>query len=237
MLPNYRLTPEANGFEILTDLSDFWTWLMQDRGLDQFLTQKGISADIDYARLFVTGDSAGGYMALQSALTRPQGEIKVVQVQYPMTNVLQRTPDARPFGEAPPSEAWLDEYLRSVEPGAVRSSFVPTEAVDRSMLSGGLAAYHRFHEVFGTGKRLWPISAVEDVEGLPPITIFHGRQDLLVSVRDSEVFVEKARGLFGDVEIRLVVRDGDHGFDIQAKEDEEEWLKTELEWVEGKWLA
>jgi hypothetical protein len=29
----------------------------------------------------------------------------------------------------------------------------------------------------------------------------------------------------------------EHGFDVGMKEDEEEWLREGLGWVEGKWLG
>ncbi|CAI6335464.1 unnamed protein product [Periconia digitata] len=237
VLPNYRLTPEASGTEILEDLSDFWDWLLKNRKLDTYLASKDVQLEIDYTKLFVTGDSAGGYMALQSAVQRPEGEIKVVLAQYPMTNVSRRTPDDRPFGVAPPPKTWLDTYIQSMKPGDIRSSSDPTTDQSRKPLSSALNAYQRFEEFFGTGKSLWPVTAIGDAKSWPPTTIFHGRQDSAVAFEDTEVFVEKVMKMFKDTEIRLVARDGDHGFDMETKEDEEEWLKRELQWVESKWLV
>ncbi|PVH94686.1 alpha/beta-hydrolase [Periconia macrospinosa] len=236
ILPNYRLTPEARGFDILSDLSTFYTWLLHDRKLDSFLAANHPHQpiDIDYTRILVTGDSAGGYMALQSAFTLAKDTFKVVLAQYPMTDYLRRTPEERPFGEAPPSREWLDAYLAKIKPDDIISSSDPSTDEDRRGLSAALASYGRFTEFFGVSKELWPITAVDGVESLPPITIFHAKQDSLVPFGDSEAFAEKARE---KGEVRLVARDGDHGFDIELKESEEGWLRDELEWVEGKWLG
>jgi acetyl esterase/lipase len=40
-----------------------------------------------WVRVLVQGESAGGYMAMQSALTQPAGTIKAVLVIYPMLDM------------------------------------------------------------------------------------------------------------------------------------------------------
>ncbi|KAF2640333.1 hypothetical protein P280DRAFT_550109 [Massarina eburnea CBS 473.64] len=83
-------------------------------------------------------------------------------------------------------------------------------------------------------------TVVEEAECLPPTTIFHGDADTAVVVGDSRAFVDKVKSLekLKETEIRLVIREGmEHGFDEFAKRDEQRWLREQLEWVEGKWLA
>ncbi|KAJ4357666.1 uncharacterized protein N0V89_002242 [Didymosphaeria variabile] len=237
VLPNYRLSPEASGADILDDLADFWTWFY-DKGVDTYFASQNIHLDLDYKRLLVSGDSAGGYMALQSGLTRPKGEIKAVLAQYPMTNHARRSPADTMLGMQVPSTDWLDKKLATlIKPGAIISSANPL-TTDRFALSMALNGHGRFNEFFGEGKRLWPITAVEDVESLPPTTIFHATGDSAVDFQDSVDFVEKARSAIPDLHIRLAyAKEGDHGFDTALKEKEEPWLKQELEWVESQWLA
>jgi acetyl esterase/lipase len=234
VLPNYRLTPEHSGAEILEDLSDFWTWFLAERGLDSFLASQNIQVDLDYDRVLVSGDSAGGYMAIQSGLTRPKGEIKAVLAQYPMTDCARWRTGLG--GEEAGPESIIDEHMARVEAGSVVSCAVPPA---RFELNLALGAHGRYNDYFGTGKRLWPVTAVEEAEYLPPICIIHGEQDVAVAAEDSRVFAKKVREVLPGVEVRLEIRDDDrnHGFDIDMKEDEEEWLKESLKWVEEKWLA
>lgn len=237
VLPNYRLVPEASGEDILEDLRDFWTWF-HNHGVDDFLASQNVKLELDYEHLLVSGESAGGYMALQSGLTRPKGEIKALLLQYPMATLLRRDPDQVVFGIRVQPREWLDEYLAQIiKPGAVMSSANPFTS-GRAPLASALVAHKRFEEFFGVGKHLWPIFAIEDAEYLPPTTIFHAAGDSVVLYQDSVELVRKAKSVLPELEIRLAYGgEGNHGFDITFKEDEHEWLKTELEWVERKWLA
>lgn len=62
-------------------------------------------------------------------------------------------------------------------------------------------------------------------------------EDAAVSIEDSKAFVAKCESI-GGLEVKLKVLEGkDHGFDTQAKENEEPWLKEGLRWVEEKWLS
>jgi hypothetical protein len=52
--PDYRMLPEANGLDIMKDLSDFWEWV--HTGLKQEL---GAGIEIDYEGILIEGGSAG----------------------------------------------------------------------------------------------------------------------------------------------------------------------------------
>jgi acetyl esterase/lipase len=231
VLPNYRLAPEHTGNDILEDLTDFWAWF-NSGGVDKYLTSQSITAELDYDHVLASGESAGGYMAIQSGLTRPKGEIKAILAQYPMTNYLRSTPDK----DTPPSSI-IDEHLAAVRPASVLSSTPLMPA--RFQLAAALSAHGRYNDYLGTGKHLWPITAIEDAKYLPPTYIIHGEQDSIVAAVDSKDFVKKAQAILPDAELRLDIRSGDcgHGFDVGSKEDEEEWLQKSLKWVEEKWLA
>jgi acetyl esterase/lipase len=211
-------------------MTDFWIWF-NGGGVDKCLASQNIAAELDYDHVMVCGESAGGYMAIQSGLVRPKGEIKAVLAQYPMIDDVR----SKPNSETPP-ESIIDEHLAAVQPGSVVSSAVPPS---RGSLEVALRRHRRFNDYFGTGKHMWPLTAIEDAKYLPPIYILHGEQDSICVVEDSKEFVEKARTILPDAELKLDVRDGncDHGFEIAMKEDEEEWLQTSLKWVEDRWLA
>ncbi|KAH7118772.1 Alpha/Beta hydrolase protein [Dendryphion nanum] len=237
VLPNYRLIPEHRGKDILEDLADFWRWVDGD-GLINFLKEREPGIEIERDRLCVSGDSAGGFMALQSAITLPEGRIRAVLAQYPMTNVLRRKPTDR-YGDGPaPGPEIIDEHVAAIKPGSVVSSATPPA---RQSLSYALAAYGRWEEFFGTAKNLLPIRALEDVKSFPPTFIVHAEQDTAVAVEDTKGFVLKLIDLFGREFVRqrvmLVCPDGDHGFDMALKEKDTPWLRDGLAWVEEWWLG
>ncbi|KAH7356325.1 Alpha/Beta hydrolase protein [Pyrenochaeta sp. MPI-SDFR-AT-0127] len=232
VLPNYRLVPEHSGADILCDLTDFWKWF-HSGALGAFLSSQNLSLDLDYESVLVSGDSAGGYMALMSGLTQPKGSIRAVLAQYPMTNYLRRSKVSTYLNQDVPPSSMIDEHVASIKPGTVFSAATPPA---RMLLSYAFSAYGRYLEFFGDDKKLWPVNLIEDKDYLPPTWIVHGEADTAVSVEDSKVFAEKCKELDG-VEVRLVVRPGEeHGFDIGLKEDETEWLKEGLSWIQGIWL-
>lgn len=54
VLPDYRMLPEANGLDIMKDLSDFWEWVYT--GLSQEL---GAGIEIGFGKILIEGGSAG----------------------------------------------------------------------------------------------------------------------------------------------------------------------------------
>lgn len=234
-MPNYRLVPEHTGADIISDLSDFWKWF--DSGaVSTYLSSahSELSLELETERLLVTGDSAGGYMALMSALTQPEGKIRAVLAQYPMTNYLRGEVSDTFFGVPTPKAEIIQQHIDAIVPGAVVSSAIPPA---RSGLSYALGAYKKYLDFFGHDAKLWPVNRLEDATTMPPTWIIHGDADSAVDVKDSQEFVKKwtDREVRGEVKLSLLPGK-EHGFDIESKEDEEEWLREGLEWVEGKWL-
>jgi acetyl esterase/lipase len=234
VLPNYRLIPESTGADILEDLNDFWKWFHAGN-LTKFLASQHGSIELDYSHVLASGDSAGGYMALMSALTQPRGAINAVLAQYPMTNALRIAPGGLWFGEPAPGPEVLERHIAAMRPGAIVSSAAPPA---RSALSYPMGAYDRYLEFFGADEKMWPVGLIEEAEWMPPTWIVHGDADSAVSVEDTRGFVEKWGKFVKEGEVRMAIREGmEHGFDDGMKEDEEEWLREGLEWVREKWLA
>jgi acetyl esterase/lipase len=233
VLPNYRLIPEHTGADIIEDLNDFWTWF-KNKNVTTYLSAKHDNIELDYDHVLVSGESAGGHMALMSALTQPQGSIKATLAQYPMTNYLRCEPAPMFFGNPSPKPEILQEHLANINPGVVVSSGVPPE---RTGISYVLAAYGRYLEFFGADKKMWPIGLIEEAKHMPPTWIIHGGADSAVDVKDSQDFVAKWTESEVQGEVKLSVLPGkEHGFDVELKEDEEEWLKEGLAWIEKRWL-
>jgi fermentation-respiration switch protein FrsA (DUF1100 family) len=181
----------------------------------------------------VTGDSAGGWCALQSVLTQPASTFRACFTQYPVVNAFPMTPDDIVCGEAVPPESELTSLLASIKPGTILSAVTPPT---RDSLSVMLRAYKRWDEFFGTGLHIMPLEAIEDAEAFVPTFIVHGRDDTNVPVGYTEELVEKARGRFPGTKVELVTPPGDHGFDGDVYEEDEEWLRSMLKGIEDEWL-
>ena len=232
VFPNYRLAPEHTGDDILEDIADFWSWLRSL--LPAYLASKQPSVEVDHSKILVAGDSAGGWCALQSVLSLPQGTLKACLVQYPVTNAFPTSPDHKPFGQAIPPKEVLEDFLAGIVPGSIISSATPPA---RNWVSAMLRAHGRWGEFFGTEKHIMPDTRIEDAKFFVPTYIIHGKDDSIVPVKWSQVFVDKAKQLFPNVQLKLVTPPGDHGFDIELYEEDEPWLKQLLKEAEDDWLA
>ncbi|OAL49987.1 alpha/beta-hydrolase [Pyrenochaeta sp. DS3sAY3a] len=235
VLPNYRLVPEHSGDDILEDVRDLWRWV--DDELPAYLKTIDSALEIDFDKVLINGDSAGGWPALHSAFLLPQEKVKALLLEYPM---LRRLPDAeRPvqLGNAAPPLAFLDDYLANLDKEFVISKATPP---DREDLCNVLAVhYDRWEERFGTGKHLHPSKALAKAKHFPPTLILHGAQDGDVSLPECREFVEKVEEVLGNEvkkNVRLIVVDGGHGFDCELVEEETPWLKEELKWLQKVWL-
>lgn len=230
--PNYRLLPESSGADILEDLADFWAWTQNS--LPEFLASASpVPLTVDLTHILITGESAGGYMAIQSALTLPKGFIKALMLQYP--NTQRNVPSGRTTimtMPVPPSE-FVDQHLASVKPGTIVSSAEPPERLDLMFA----ILTHARNEFLGKEKRFNLIEAIEDVSSFPSMWLMHGTEDEVVPVERSERFVEKLRRVHPGTKVRLTLRPGGHGFDTEMVSEREGWLREGLEWIEGEWFG
>lgn len=88
--PDYRLLPESNGLDILSDLDAFWSWMQNDfpSSLLRGYPSSNIKPDMD--NILVAGESAGGYLAAQSMLLHAEVNIAAVILVYPMVHLRDR---------------------------------------------------------------------------------------------------------------------------------------------------
>ncbi|KAF2030302.1 alpha/beta-hydrolase, partial [Setomelanomma holmii] len=232
VLPNYRLVPEHTGDDILEDIADFYTWFHES--LPTYLASKEPTIELDFSKVLVSGESAGGWCALQSTLSQPESTFKACLIQYPVVNAFPVSPDHLPFGFPIPPKEELDELIAAIKPGTVLTSVTPPARNDVSMM---LRAHGRWDEVFGVGKHLMPDTRVEDAKFLAPTYIIHGGDDTIVPVKWTRAFVEKTKKVLPEAQITLVTQPGEHGFDKEMYEENETWLWELLNKVERDWLA
>lgn len=234
ILPNYRLVPEARGDDLLADVASFHAWFTT--ALPAFLAARAPALALDYARVLVSGESAGAWLALQSVLTLPRAAFAACLLQYPVLSSIATAPADVICGEPIPGAAALDAFLAgvAVDGSAVVSSAEPPL---RSAVAPMLRAHGRWAEFFGDAPHLMPMTAVEGAAFWVPTYVVHGRGDTNVPVEATRRFADKVRARFPGTRVVVETPEGDHGFDGDAMEGDEgcEWLGRLMRGVEESW--
>ncbi|KAJ1553603.1 hypothetical protein HK405_007447 [Cladochytrium tenue] len=247
--PNYRLIPEATAADILEDVIDFWRWLADsgEAGLQAHVATAHSSVALDLSRVVAVGESAGGQLALLSALevgrygqggsgaTRYSGSpfsgLRAVIALYPSM-------DIEGFGTPPqagviPSVVY-EEHVRTLPDGDVVSEVFPMARVG---LAFSLVQNKAFPRFFGDEKRMWLLKRIAEspaVTSTPYQLILHGADDPLVPVKGSYAYHKAASDAWGEGAVDLIVQPGGHGFD-QASSLSSEWLRTALKKITALW--
>lgn len=251
VMPDYRLLPEASGREILEDLAGFWGWFGRGadaeegrsgsgsgRGLGGFL--RGVHADlrVDWGKVAVFGESAGGYLAIRSALLGfPVGARdedvdggkfegpKAIIAAYPMTLLKAKwyseaSDTKSPFGVPQLDEGILDSHIEGLGKDGV-SMVVSVDPPARLELAIAMVQRGKWTEIFARdgGEGLWLEDLVEGVERgeggqqenekkAAYLFVYHGMRDSAVPWEDTREWVEIWGKKFGEDRARGVWREG-----------------------------
>lgn len=178
--PNYRLMPEATGKDILADLSDFYAWMQSS--LTAEVSRISPDVEVDLSQVLVAGESAGGYLATQSALHFPLMGFKAIISQYGMIDMehehFTQPGDKGMAGTPHVPSGVVDDYVNGLRKGAVRTSTrMPTlwTFIVETVRQGRLV------EFLGKDKDVLPMKKVAEVEHVvPPFWIVNGKDDDLV---------------------------------------------------------
>ncbi|KAL3443428.1 Alpha/Beta hydrolase protein [Aspergillus insuetus] len=245
--PNHRLLPEANGLDINEDIEDFWTWV-HSGAVESLLNAHTTPTEIDLTRVLTAGESAGGLLSINLALSHAK-DIRAATGVYPMLD-MRSTDWTAPRTVLPMGmdvlESVIDSTLASVIPGSVVSSVLLPDRVPlliATIQHGRLPALYERGVEASSLDLLYPDARLEK-EGveLPigGVALIQGRQDSAVPVRGAERFIEKARdvtkGQPGSDKLVLSIRDGEHAFDLDMRYDEEAWLQDALKLAVQAWL-
>ncbi|KAK4866873.1 hypothetical protein LT330_008036 [Penicillium expansum] len=242
--PDYRLLPEVSGKEILEDMDDFWHWVHtpQFAEIIKDASDGHIIPDLDM--LLVVGESAGGYLAIQLALSHPS-EIRAVIGAYPVLDVKSRfytEAYSKPILGVPnlPNEI-IEEHISAMRCAPSPTVVTAANPPDRLKLAFSVFQNGRLLEFLGSEDYLFPLTRVESLAStgnlkLPPTFIFHGKQDSAVPFEGSQRFYDLVRERAPDAIIKFHGGDGDHGFDF-ATTLETDWMKDGLEIISTAWLS
>ncbi|KAE8138375.1 Alpha/Beta hydrolase protein [Aspergillus pseudotamarii] len=245
--PNYRLLPEVSGKDILDDMNDFWHWL-HSGSVDPIIWGAGYQGiTLNQSSVLVVGESAGGYLAIQLAITYPS-KIRGVIAAYPMVDLRSKfytEAYSKPIVGVPNVPVnLLDDHLAMM---ATRQNsrtkwITAADPPNRLELAFSTVQNGKFLDVFGSKDReLFPIERLQNLIStgvnlqLPPMFIFHGEQDSAVPVDSSKKFVRFLREKLPHARVMFYTQDGDHGFDADATL-QTPWLRDGLERISKVWL-
>lgn len=232
MTPDYRLLPESTGHEAVGDAADVHSWVLSS--LSDFL-QRPIGSVI------LAGASAGGYLALTSALVAKQKPAALLSlygmldIAGPRFTTSGATVFGGPSGDAaavlqqfPGPQHGVDEvelsaHALSENPfGDPRFGFVDASVINKvfpDYVTGvnGMTRTIVEHGIEGIPqpqRHLFPLSH-GDLGKLPRTMVVHGVNDQIVPAENSRLFVEKLK-LAGVEYKEDFPEDGPHGFDLSG---------------------
>ncbi|KAM3068900.1 hypothetical protein ACMFMF_008866 [Clarireedia jacksonii] len=247
-MPDYRLLPEASGLDILTDIRDFWSWLLSPtNGLSSCLSSSPyLSVQLELSKIGTFGESAGGFLTIWSALFHGKDVVKAAIAAYPMVDLrgrwyAEKDERKRPFG----AEMLGEEVFRRYEGGKWLVGATPMNRVD---LAVALVQWGRWREVYerdGEGKDGLKLFLEDLMEGRGKNEVgwlfaFHGTGDSAVPWEETRDLVGRWEEKFGRDTVKGAWKEGsEHGFDgdVDEESDEGKWLKDGLDRFKKEWLG
>lgn len=237
--PDYRLLPESSGIDIISDLHNFYTWLHTN--LASFLKNSYLqqTPTPDLSNILITGESAGGYMAVQSVLLGESKGVKAVIAHYPMID-LKDAWYSKPgkkliWGQTPSfPDGWLKRQLET----AAKSAKPVTERIPKdgepdlfiaTLLEG------QYTGILGSDSSLYPLENLKRIKeqgkALTPIWMFHGEEDTIIPMDGTLKFVQDA----WESVYERIVPGAEHGFDDDSVGLDTDWVVEGREWLKSHW--
>ena len=238
--PDYPKLPNSNGAAILSVILAFHTWLHMTLP-SVFSARHRPGVLINASKTLLVGPSAGGYLSVQHAISRPD-EVRAIFIQYPQLDVDAHheaaeagTLDTSPFVPRPSREQFGAVNQRALSQGPV----VTERFEEWTPFANAMLAYGQTRVALGgTSEEVNPIDRAAKVGQMSRrVWLVHGEDDHIVDVEGSRRFVDVLETEVKETEVRAQYFEGaDHGFDWEVPLDEK-WLKDGLAWLEGVWLA
>ncbi|KAK4463170.1 Alpha/Beta hydrolase protein [Cladorrhinum samala] len=244
--PAYRLAPESYVFDALQDVQDFWLWLHSPSSpLASVLAPYSLTPSL--SQILTVGESAGGYLSLQSSLLFQEiSKVNAVVSQYGAAY-----PDLWPLGwkqngnedgnttprPNPEADKVIADYKASLAPGAIRSSSPFPQLMD---VTFAYLATGRIVELYGRNETEREYTSLGYALGrkqksLPPIWFLQGTRDSLVPKPQADELIRQIQKTYPKVQLKYTVRDGEHGWDSFYPLTRD-WIAEGVEFVKKAWL-
>lgn len=235
--PDYRLLPEASGAEILEDVRDFYRWLCTP-GVLAALLPEGVLPDVEHS--LVIGESAGGWIAVQSGLLPgARACISAVIARYPMLDLRDRhyAGDCKQDPFATSGVEWdrtaVATHVERLTGDEVVTSAIPPARMPLVVdsIRGGTLS-----KLLGEDSSLYPLEAIQGATGYPPLWVIHGLEDRLVPVEGTKKFVRQLQNVVPTLQVHESYQSGPHGFDNDpSRSAEEDWIQQGIEFIAPFW--
>ncbi|KAJ9144981.1 Alpha/beta hydrolase fold-3 [Pleurostoma richardsiae] len=226
--PAYRLLPEVNGTDVLQDIEDFWSWV--HASLPAALTSKHLGLTVDLDRIAVCGESAGGYLSLQSALLFPQAKIRIVMAQFPSMYPDLEAYNPRLECATAEEDKLLTDYMVTHK-GEIR---IGSKFPWRTDLMSGMFNTGRHREMLGDDPRLTLGHPLRLSKTIPPVWIAQGVDDSITPKPGTDQMVDMIRDVHPEVPLLYSIQPGDHGFD-RGHGLSEPWVAEAMAFVRKYW--
>ncbi|KAJ8104426.1 Alpha/Beta hydrolase protein [Lipomyces tetrasporus] len=207
--PEYRLMPEANGAHILEDIKDFWAWVHKTLPIAISGLNPNLTLDLD--RIATVGESASGYLAMQSGFLFPEAKVRVIMAQNCAMYPDVRMYNSHPTDPLEKENAFVDAYLKQLKPGAMRLSTPFPTMIDFAL-----------------------DYCLRTTKEIPPMWIAQGTEDHIMPKEATDEMVKKIKETRPEVPLLYSVQLGDHGFDMGHKLSEA-WLAEAMAYVGKYW--
>ncbi|KAI9933693.1 hypothetical protein MW887_004764 [Aspergillus wentii] len=204
-------------------------------------TSGTLKADLD--RILTGGDSAGGYLSIQIALNHPD-KIRAVTAAYPSLDL--KAPhytgqfEKVIFNMPSSPRNLVDDYMnkvKAIEAETGKKVVVSADPrLERATLMFSPFQHGLLSQFLPDNPRVFPLDRLDRGERFPRggIVILHGLGDTVVPIEGSYKLKGKLEELDPELDVKLVVREGEHGFDGATRD--EEWLWNGVKDCVAAWL-
>lgn len=192
--PDYRLRPEATLAEIVDDIRDFWVWVQDE--LPNALASASPPAEVDLDNIALTGESAGGHLAVESALlAMTRNPLRIVIPMYPALDLPEALEWAKREIEYRPVSI-LEDYLANSQQKVLSR----TRNGARMDLACSMMQNDRLVDLTGPNAYLNPLQSLESAGAQPPYLLAHGKTDTSVSPSSSGATQSKINKNIGSLQ-------------------------------------
>ena len=209
--------PEHTGHEILDDVDSICNWIKPN--LHKLITKRLQYVKVDLSRIMVTGDSAGGYLALYASFKHADTLLpQAVYLRYPMVNAYSLPPGDYMGAEVTEAQAGEEvaeiiDKINELQQAGELPSITEATPPARSWTGIRMAVCGMWERQFGQCERIREEIMIKRV--VPRgVWIIHGDKDEMVPIRDTVEFFELLKENTPEVEVEVYTARGEgHGFD------------------------